>query len=149
MGASGWDYYVDYTPDPREALLIAQLRELAGGTFYWPGPGLPRPTNLAELRAYYQDESNEWLMEGTHSILDIFMVMPAGSPDDFGTILPLPADRVRAVFGTDTPTREQFEAAHQGGAHDLDEFPRWSGRFTTLYENGVPAEIAIWGISGD
>ena len=31
-----------------------------------------------------------------------------------------------------------------------DEFPRWSGRITTLYdESGAPVESAVWGLYGD
>ena len=80
--------------------------------------------------------------QGTHSIVDIWQV--STGDDDIGTILPLPATTARTVFGCDEPTKEQFEAAYETDA--LHDFPRGSGRFTTLYEDGKPA---VRGVSGD
>lgn len=148
MGASGWDYYIDYDPDPRAVLARLHERVLAEGDYYWADDDVPRPATLAALHELYGD--NELLAEsGTHSILDIHQALPGSGPDDFGTIRPLSPDRVRALFGTGTPTREQFDAVYNNGMGDLDEFPRWSGRFTTLYKDGAPAQVVVWGYSGD
>lgn len=150
MGASGWIYYVEHHADPRVLLATLHQRVLDEGDYYWCDADVPRPATLSALHDLYRDEYTQHLSEeGTHSILDVYNVGSAGSPDDYGTILPLSPARVRAVFGTDTPTREQFDAVYAGGADLLDEFPRWSGRFTALHENGVPTQIVIWGFSGD
>ncbi|GAA4439903.1 hypothetical protein ACFQV2_16470 [Actinokineospora soli] len=149
MGASAWHYRVRYDSNPKAVLHRLHEEVLATGDYYWRAD-VPKPTSLAGLHALYGDAATEHLAEeGTHSILDIHQVGRAGAPDDFGTILPLPEKRVRAVFGTATPTAEQFDAAYQNGMDTLDDFPRWSGRYTTLYENGAPSEVVVWGVSGD
>ncbi|GGS34692.1 hypothetical protein [Actinokineospora fastidiosa] len=148
MGASGWDYYTDYDPDPRAVLARLHERVLAEGDYYWADDDVPRPATRAELHSLY--EAHEHLAEeGTHSILDIDRIAPAGTRDDFGTIVALSPERLRAALGTERPTRAQFDAVYRGGADLLDDFPRWSGRCAVLYDDDAPAQIVLWGYSGD
>ena len=58
--------------------------------------------------------------------------------------------QVQTWIGSGKPTRADFERAHQdGGLVELIE-ERWTGCCTVLFtEDGEPAEIAFWGISGD
>ena len=100
----------------------------------------PPPTIDALL-----DESGE---SGTHSILDIRHV---SSRPEFLAVSPMPADRLRAIFGTDTPTRRKVES--KIGDPDLIEDPlvreRWQGVYFTVYQAGKPHEICFLGTSGD
>jgi hypothetical protein len=150
MGASGWDYHAAYTDDPQQMLASLHRSVLAERSYYWANEDVPRPTTLAQLHKLYEDEDNEDLAsEGTHSILDIYRVLPAGSPDEFGAIMPLTAEELQTAFGTSAPTRAQFDAVYDGGMSLIVDFPRWSGRYTTLHDDGQPTEIAVWGFSGD
>ena len=151
MGASGWEYYVPYNADPLAVLAELHRRVLAERAYYWGNEELPRPGTLAELHRLYEDEGNDGLAaDGTHSILDIYQVKPAGAPDEFGTIRPLSMQEAQAAFGTSTPARNQFEAVYQGGMGPLADVPRWSGRYTTLYDGDTrPVQIVVWGCSGD
>src|SRR5215471_19497510 len=136
MGASGWHYYVPYVEDPREMLVRLHLEELADQKFYWPRSDIRRPTTLREFSRVMWSESgeNEQLqLSGTHSILDIMDILPAGSQDEFASITPLTSAEVTAAFGTAKPSRAQFDAAYRGGRNTIVDFPRWSGRYTTLY----------------
>ena len=54
---------------------------------------------------------------------------------------------MRETLGTYEPTREVFDAAYKAGV--MDGFPSWSGRFTTLWKNGEPVAMVMWGHSGD
>jgi hypothetical protein len=61
------------------------------------------------------------------------------------------------LFGTEKPTRAQFEALaadRQNPNYDSfwgDERMRWTGHYVLLYADGegTPAEIGFWGDSGD
>jgi hypothetical protein len=150
MGASGWKYHVPYTTDPQQMLADLHSTVLAEQRYYWTREDVPRPATLAQLHELYEDEANDDLASnGTHSVLDVWQMLPAGSPDEFGAIMPLTFDQVQTAFGTATPTRAQFDAVYDGGMGVITDFPRWSGRFTTLYDDGKPAEIVVWGASGD
>jgi hypothetical protein len=150
VGASGWDYYAEYDEDLDHVLEVLQRRVVDTQDYYWGEDDVDRPTTLAEFRTMAGDEELESLAEeGTHSILDIHQVKPAGSVDEFGTLIALSAAEVVAAFGTDTPTRAQFDALYQGGMSTIVDFPRWSGRVTTLFEDGQPAGLMVWGYSGD
>jgi hypothetical protein len=147
MGASGWIYYAEFDPDPSAVLASLRQRVLADREYYWADESVPRPASFQELRALWSDERHQRLAEdGTHSILDIDLVA-AGTEDQPFVILPLAADTMLEKLGTHEPTREVFDAAHKAGV--MDDFPRWSGRFTTLWENGAPAVTVMWGYSGD
>jgi len=53
------------------------------------------------------------------------------------------ASAIREAFGSDRPTRADFDGV------DVEYAPRWSGHCTVLYMDGIPDEIAFWGLSGD
>jgi hypothetical protein len=151
LGASEWIYWHAYTANPVELLPQLHREVLDSGDYYWADESVQRPSSLAELHKIYSDEANEFLAsEGTHSILDVFNVGLADAPDTYFTIKPLNHSEVIRLLGTDKPTHNQFEAVFE--AHEapgLFDFPRWSGRYTTIYSNGEPTEVVVWGYSGD
>jgi hypothetical protein len=151
MGASTWEYYVPYATNPLQVLSDVHNAVLADQHYYWPRDDVPRPTSLAQLHELYEDEVNDDLASnGTHSILDVWRVLPAGSPDEYFAVMPLTADQVQTAFGTTTPTRAQFSAAYDDRTGVITDVPRWSGRFTTLYDDdGNLTELVVWGVSGD
>jgi hypothetical protein len=62
-----------------------------------------------------------------------------------GTVRPLLPQESFDLFGTTTPSREQFAAADL-----LDiEVERWSGRCQAVYDGDRPVAIGFWGVSGD
>ncbi len=127
MGASGWDYYTGYDEDLDEVLNIVQTRVLAAEQYYWGDEEIERPSTVAELRKLLNDDDYEDLAaEGTHSILDIYQVQPAGSPDQFGTVIVLSDAEVVDAFGTSKPTRAEFYAVYRGGENLItDSFSPW------------------------
>jgi hypothetical protein len=147
VGASGWICYADFDPHLDDVLASLHERVLASGDFLWTDDEVPRPTTVRQLRDLWEDEDYEHLAEeGTHSVLDIERLAVA-VPDEPGVVVVMHPAKVLEVFGTYEPTREQFDAAYKGrGLHD---FPVWSGRLTTIYAGGRPAEIVVWGHSGD
>jgi len=103
----------------------------------------------ATLEQLWQDESVQ--ESGTHSILDVDRIIdPHDDGEDMMTVRPLTEEEVQGWIGSAKPTRADFERASQnGGLFDLVA-DRWNGCCTVLYaEDGEPAEIAFWGISGD
>ena len=150
LGASGWDYYAAYDEDLDRVLEVLQQGVIAAQEYYWAEDDLDRPTTLAEFRTMRRDEDLEGLAEeGTHSILDIEKIQPPGSADEFGTLVALSEAEVVAAFGTDTPTRAQFDAVYQEGMNTIVDFPRWSGRVTTVFDEQQPIGVVVWGYSGD
>ncbi|MGZ4569043.1 MAG: hypothetical protein ACXVFZ_19860 [Blastococcus sp.] len=148
MGASTWQYFAPYSDDIEAVLRHLQGQVLASGDYYWGDDEAPRPRSLGELSDMLDEEENESLLEeGTHSILDIDRVESAASDDGFRTIRALRDVEVDEFFGTRTPTRQQVEAADPEGK--LSDFPRWSGRYVTVYDDGRPSGIVVWGCSGD
>lgn len=155
MGASAWVYVVPYQQDVMQALLDLQSSMIASGKCHQGNPDaaydlhkfFPQIGSLEELRAL--KETDEFWEEGTHSILDMDRIISAGQPDEEGAIAPVPPDRARALFGNQRPAREDFQRAAHGNLHRSPDFPRWSGRYVVLYEDGRPHEIAFWGFSGD
>jgi len=148
VGASDWLYFNTITDDPEVMLAELHRQAFASGEYHWAQEEVTRPDNLAGLHELYGQEENEALAtNGTHSILDIFRVLPAGSPDEFGAVMPLSEEELLGVFPEGPPSREEFEAAHDAGRLDLA--PRWSGRFTVIMLDGKPHETAVWGFSGD
>ncbi|MFA1548386.1 hypothetical protein [Actinomadura chokoriensis] len=146
MGADSWTYLVPFQPDVAAALAALRQQEFHDTVTSpgWPA-GWPRPSTIDQFRA---------LMDETHSSvggileLDGRLIGPGGQ-DDFLAVRLLSPAEVRAFFGTDHPTRDDFErayAAHPG----LEPDRRDQGRCTVLYDRtGEPAQIAFWGISGD
>ncbi|MER5753413.1 hypothetical protein [Streptomyces sp. NPDC002088] len=158
MGASGWDYITSYAGSVEESLhaLHARVFEEDYG----------RDDTYESLEELWEDE--EFMgEEGTHSILDIQRVVRTSAPPsehdpkDYGTLRPLPDDRIALHFGTDRPTPAQFQDLlarafeHAGAPHEqprtlLDECRmRWTGVYVVLYTGDRPTHLGIFGYSGD
>jgi hypothetical protein len=162
MGASGWAYVTPYRGDVEASLEELQRRVFGDGEYYWfweqhPGDDpLPRP---ASIDGIWETETMKEL--GTHSILDVDRVLATTDPPvrmnagDYATVRPLAADRVRRHFGTDRPTRAQFEALafasdSPGYSDFMEELRvRSAGLFVLLYEGDAVADVGFWGYSGD
>ncbi len=143
MGASGWDYVVDYRDDVRAAFAELQKTVLAEGDYYRGFDNENTYGSMDDLQAAKDDE--EFWEEGTHSILDMVEVVDSGAEDDVARVRVLREDEVRALFGTDRPTAADFERFQAGEWY----VERWQGHVTTLYQDGQPASLAFWGVSGD
>jgi hypothetical protein len=136
---------MEYHGDPAAALAACREQTFAQGDFFWYPEDDPRgakPATLAELDV--MGEREEFWEVGTHSILDVDRIIPSSDENRDG-IRQLPAAEARELFGTATPTREQFEQVE-------DRVPyvrRWSGFYQLLYSDEKPTEIAFWGFSGD
>jgi hypothetical protein len=88
---------------------------------------------------------------GTHSIIDVLNVVPAGfTGEEFGTIRPLSEAECAELFGATQPSRADYTPL--AGSERLHEYVtggRGTGRAVVLWADGTPAEIAFWGYSGD
>ncbi|WP_244178927.1 hypothetical protein [Streptomyces rubellomurinus] len=76
-------------------------------------------------------------------------MISADEEHDFGTIRQLAASVIQAGFGTDKPSRANFDGMDSVTLDALDQAPRWSGCCMLLYKDEIPDEIAFWGSSGD
>ncbi|MEV6526319.1 hypothetical protein AB0M43_30705 [Longispora sp. NPDC051575] len=104
---------------------------------------LPQPTTLEEL--WGSEVYHEFMgTNGTHSILDV----PGLGPDG---ISPLDAETIVRVFGTDQPTRADWDRVAGKYANGVGGLlgDRWTGRCVVLSKDGEPSEVAFWGFSGD
>ncbi len=147
MGASSWDYYVPYQPDLAQALAALRQQIFAEHDYAltldddesWP----------ATMQELFAREDVGY--GGTHSILDIDRVIGPHDEDGFGTLRPLTEAELVRYLGTTTPTRADFDRAYalEGADVQFDLGQRWSGYAAVLYDGGNPAQIAIWGYSGD
>jgi hypothetical protein len=165
MGSSSWSYVAPYTGDAATSLRALQERLIRDRDYYWfwdrgyPGVEVrPWPETVEELWG-----AEEYWYSGSGSILDIQRVVDTTRPpsdfdnDDYSTVRPLSRDRLRRLFGTEKPTRAQFEALTHDRQHPnyaafwYDERVRWTGHYVLLYADGedTPAEIGFWGDSGD
>jgi hypothetical protein len=129
--------------DPAAALVELREQVLREGDFLWADWLGPQPGTLAELDAIR--ETDEFWDEGTHSVLDVDRVVGGDDPDGEGTVRPLLEQESIELFGTATPSREQFAAAE---LFDVD-VERWSGRCQAVYDGDRPVAIGFWGVSGD
>ena len=143
MGASGWDYVADYKGDLGSTLNGLHAELFNGGVTWFRGElerwGLPQPATLDDLwsEPYYEFMGTN----GTHSILDIV------SMED---IKPLTPREVVKAFGTELPTRDDWERVAGKHAVGVADYlgDRWTGRCVTLYQDGAPTAVAFWGFSG-
>ena len=150
MGASGWLYLVSYQDNLQAALDDLRLQVFAAGDFVGPADdGLPQPESIDEL--FEQDYLADFMGTcGTHSIIDVFGVIPAEAVDqEVGTIRLLSDDEARLLFGTPRPARADFDAVDEIALDDLVTGGRWTGRAVVLWNEDMPSEIAFWGYSGD
>lgn len=152
MGASGWDYVVPYQEDLSAALDDLRHQVFAAGEYLKPSEvlDLPDPGSVDDLT---EDELYEEFMgeSGTHSIIDVFSVIPADSIDeDFGTVRPLTGPECLKLFGTARPGLAKYEPlAGSERLHDYVTRGRWTGRTAVLWDNDAPARLVFWGYSGD
>lgn len=150
MGASGWSYVTPYIDDPQDLLDRLHEEELAAGTYWWADDDVARPSTIEGLWEIFTH--NERIgTDGTHSILDIYRIGTPGDPAEGpGTLYGLTDDEIIRAFGTGRPTREQFETVYsQSAVEEAVPVVRWTGRYTPLYDGGVPMFVAVWGVSGD
>lgn len=150
MGASGWRYVVPYQEDLEAALDALRRQVFADGDFISPAEdGYPEPASVEDLM---RDEYAFFMgTNGTHSILDVVMVVPDGDTEQLpGTIKPFAPDETRQVFGSMQPGRADYDRLADALIFDKIGLPeRGTGRAVTLWKGGEPAEIAFWGYSGD
>ena len=81
----------------------------------------------------------------------MFRLPPAGTPDDYGTLVPLTAEQAKGAVGTEKPSREQVEIAYADNSVEnrLDaDIRRCSARSTPLFQDGIPRHLAVWGCPG-
>jgi hypothetical protein len=145
MGATGWSYVTPYQEDADAALQALRQQVFADGDYESPANwGLPVP---ASLTGFYTDEAyREFLGTiGTHSILDVFSVIPSHEPHDVGAVRRWPHAANEAAWGSERPTRADFEKAAN---NRIDDAPRWSGNCVVLYDGDKPAWLGFWGFSG-
>lgn len=144
MGASGWDYVTAYRGDLASSLAALHAEQFSQDGSYFRGVlgrwDLPQPATLDEL---WSEPYGEFMgNNGTHSILDI---------PTMEDITPLSADEVAETFGTEQPTRADWDRVSgefaRGVRHLLGD--RWTGRGVILHRDGKPDEVAFWGFSGD
>jgi len=124
--------------------LAARIQNILGE---WGGETDPVPDYSKKprtIKALLKEQGES----GTHSILDIERV--AAQPQS-GAVTPMPAERLRKIFGTDKPTRKMVDSKR--GAYELVEDPfvseRWQGVYFTVYRDGKPDELFFIGTSGD
>ena len=165
MGASGWNYVVEYQPDLSRALQELRQREFEAGRYYKPAEFMSRVLDLgiveAELRpsieeaiagrgaltaprtiAELQEQNAE---EGTHSILDIERISEGPA---FGAASPLAPAQLLEVFGTHRPSLEAV--LHEARAGGLgDKRGGWAGLYVIAYTWDEPSHIFFCGFSGD
>ncbi|HXG11596.1 MAG TPA: hypothetical protein VNK04_17710 [Gemmataceae bacterium] len=92
------------------------------------------------------DQARELAAEsGTHSILDIERTAPTRG---FGLATALSGEELRALFGTEKPTRELVRRKEQEGAL-FSMRGRWEAAYFTVYDGDVPVELVFCGCSGD
>ena len=165
MGASGWQYFTPYRPDPEDALQelrnrVFDTREfLRAPTASWvSADGLTVALRIVvriarfafwfRLRRLARARSIDEVLDlagenGTHSILD---VERTASARGIGMAAPAPRRWLQEIYGTGEPTRELVER-HTG---ELDErLDRGEAVYVLVYRDGRPDEIYFEGHSGD
>ncbi len=160
MGASSWGYFVSFQPDVNNALQELRQKVFKEGGYFKPGEWqrqlyehgivnqqelelalkelakIPEPKTLDELI-----EQRDY--EGTHSIIDMAGI---SSHPELGKCVPLTAQQIQDLFGTDTPTRIMVEDKAQ---QILDLQNNWMGTYVIVYKDNLPYEIYFAGYSGD
>jgi hypothetical protein len=152
MGASGWSYVTPYHKDVATSLQELRERVFRDKDYFWVDDFEEDESRPATIDKIWDN----WVMRetGTHSILDVDRVLTRTDPpdwengDDYGTVRPLRADRIRHHFGP-RPSPAQFEAAEEELRDEAQM--RSAGLYVLLYEPGsdVPTHVGFWGYSGD
>ncbi|MEU8075446.1 hypothetical protein AB0B31_08340 [Catellatospora citrea] len=137
----------EYRGDVRSSLAALHQEMFDGGEAWFRTEldrwELPQPATLEEL--WGSEVYHEFMgTHGTHSILDV----PGLGPDG---ISPLGADAIVRLFGSDQPTRADWDRVAGEHATGVAEVlgDRWTGRCVVLFEDGEPVKVAFWGLSGD
>lgn len=146
MGGHPYWYYVPYEADVQAALDKLRAREFAAGRY---NPVTPFPTFGEPAQSQRPGKKHRTIdaaldasvPDGTRSILDIAEV---GRRPDYGVAGPVPAARLRAVYGTDQPTRAMLDG------HELFQaIQRGQCIYVIAYDRGTPSEIFFAGYSYD
>lgn len=132
MGAEPWDYFVSYEPDIQAALEKLKQREFRAGRY----------RGSEDDPATIEEAIENMDADGTGSILDM---MAVGETPELCTVVPMPREAQRRLFGTDKPTREMIERNHDFW-EDID---RGQGVYIIAYKNDKPSEIFFGGYSFD
>jgi len=125
MGATPWGHFVDYQESVHTAL--ENLRHELNDRKAW------------SIEAAMED------MEEAGSMPMLLNVMTISASPGMCCICPLPAEKLRELFGTEQPTREMIESNHDF----FDEIERGEGIFITAYKDGKPSEYFFAGYSFD
>ena len=150
MGASSWEYVMQYQADLAGALNSLRHRVFADGSYLSPAElGYPAPESVDDLvtEPYWEFMGTS----GTHSILDVLSVVPADDDEqEYATIRPLTDREYRELWGNPQPTRDDFgRVSNSAQLHEYVDAGRNTGRAAVLWADGSPSEIAFWGYSGD
>jgi len=147
MGGHPYWYLVPYEKSVTSALDKLRKREFAAGRynpvipfleFDEPAFSAQRPgAQHASIDAAIDDAAED----GTRSILDIAHVSKRA---DYGTATPVSTTRLRALYGTDRPTREMV-----AGHEFFDDIDRGKCVYVVVYAGGKPSEILFAGYSYD
>jgi len=132
MGATPYQYVVDYENDVQEALNKLRQKVFESGEF-----------NGADLNPGTPEEALEMTEEeGTASILDIAHI--STQPECFAAS-PFSVEELQTFFGTDKPTVETMSQADAF----WDSIERGTARYVILYDNNKPNKIFFAGYSFD
>jgi hypothetical protein len=145
MGASMWHYFVPLQSNVRHAFRELQERVLKDRAYY---EGVHEVVQFASRGELIKARAGERFWEvGTHSILDMELLVKAGSVPEPGLIIAQsPADTNR-LMGSERPTKADFLRYYE----NLPSMPGppWTGMVTVLFDNNEPHELVFWGASGD
>jgi hypothetical protein len=147
VGGHPYWYYVPYAADLQSALDKLRAREFAAGRyspviryikFSEPAFSIQKPGKQHRSIATAIKASTE---EGTRSILDIAKV---GQRPDYRVAGPLPAARMRELYGTDKPTREMLD-----GHEFFEDIERGKCVYVVVHAGDKPSELMFAGYSYD
>ncbi|GAA2098365.1 hypothetical protein GCM10009780_46650 [Actinomadura alba] len=136
-----------YHEDPSVALRVAREKTFREGDYYWPYDGRwglperPRPDSEDEL---WEDEVVQ--EDLTHSVLDMFGASQVGQEQEILDAAPLSPEIMREVFGSERPTRADYDRASNAM---WDVLRNGYGKYVVLYRDDAPDEIAFIGVTGD
>jgi hypothetical protein len=145
MGASMWHYFVPLRPNVRTAFRELQDQVLRDREYYEGVHKFVQFSSRSELIAARNVEAF-WDV-GTHSILDMELLVKAGSAPEPGLVIAQsPADTGR-LMGSERPTKADFLRYYE----NLPGMPGppWTGMVTVLFDDDEPHELVFWGASGD
>ncbi|MCO5970224.1 hypothetical protein [Actinoallomurus soli] len=130
------------------ALRKAQAEAFRKGEYYWAYDGrggFPERRRPKSVDQLWEDPVIQELM--THSVLDMNGVSPAGEEPDILQAAPLSPEVTREVFGSERPTRADYDRAADAKWDVIED--RGYGCYVVLYREDMPDEIAFFGVTGD